>query len=187
MTTSCSRRKFLGAMGATAGMLLARPLSLLADTAPVGRVAVGMCHEYGPGVLPTMATLFDQLGGLDKLVRGKTVAVKLNLTGMAYDRLGHLPASVTHWVHPDVVGATVRLLAKAGASKVRLLESPINSAEPLEEFMLSASWDPRDFAEPGNAGGVREHQLPGIREEVYALHGSGKCPDVQGLRSEPFL
>jgi len=130
-------------------MLLARPLSLLADTAPVGRVAVGMCPEYGTGVLPTMATMFDQLGGLDKLVRGKTVAVKLNLTGMAYDRLGHLPASVTHWVHPDVIGATVRLLAKAGASKVRLLESPTNSAEPLEEFMLSAGWEPRDFQNLG--------------------------------------
>ena len=149
MTTSCSRRKFLGALGATAGMFVARPLSVLADTAPVGRVAVGMCHEYGAGVLPTMATMFDQLGGLDKLVRGKTVAVKLNLTGMAYDRLGHLPASLTHWVHPDVVGATVRLLAQAGASKVRLLESPTNSAEPLEEFMLSASWDPRDFENLG--------------------------------------
>ena len=149
MTTSCSRRKFLGALGATAGMFVARPLSVLADTAPVGRVAVGMCHEYGAGVLPTMATMFDQLGGLDKLVRGKTVAVKLNLTGMAYDRLGHLPASLTHWVHPDVVGATVRLLAQAGASKVRLLESPTNSAEPLEEFMLSANWDPRDFENLG--------------------------------------
>ncbi|HXW14786.1 MAG TPA: DUF362 domain-containing protein [Terriglobia bacterium] len=149
MTTSCSRRKFLGVMGATAGMLLARPLSLLADTAPVGRVAAGMCPEYGTGVLPTMATMFDQLGGLDKLVRGKTVAVKLNLTGMAYDRLRHLPPSVTHWVHPDVIGATVRLLAKAGASKVRLLESPTNSAEPLEEFMLSAGWEPRDFQNLG--------------------------------------
>ena len=149
MTTSCSRRKFLGAMGATAGMLLVRPPSLLANTTPVGRVAVGMCHEYGAGVLPTMATMFDRLGGLDKLVGGKTVAVKLNLTGMAYDRLGHLPASITHWVHPDVVGATVRLLARAGASKVRLLESPTNSAEPLEEFMLSASWDPRDFQNLG--------------------------------------
>lgn len=78
-------------MGATAGMLLVRPYSMLADTAPVGRVAVGMCHEYGPGVTATMSTMFDQLGGLEKLVGGKTVAIKLNLTGMAYDRLGHLP------------------------------------------------------------------------------------------------
>ena len=149
MFNYCSRRKFIGAVGATAGMLLTRPYSALAETAPVSRVAVGVCPQYGRGVTDTMGTMFDQLGGLEKLVGGKTVAVKLNLTGMSYDRLHHLPPGVTHWVHPDVVGATVRLLAKAGASRVRLLESPMNTAEPLEEFMLSANWDPRDYENLG--------------------------------------
>ena len=92
MTTSCSRRKFLGAMGATAGMLVARPFSLLADTAPARPGGGGHVPRVRRrSVAPTMATMFDQLGGLEKLVRGKTVAIKLNLTGMAYDRLGHLP------------------------------------------------------------------------------------------------
>jgi len=149
MTTYCSRRKFLGAVGATAGLALARPFSLRADSAPVGRVAVGMCHEYGPGVLPAMATMFDQLGGIDKLVRGKTVAVKVNMTGVSYDRLNYFRQGDTYWVHPNVVAATVRLLAKAGAARVRLLEAPMNSAEPLEEFMLAAGWDPRDFENLG--------------------------------------
>jgi uncharacterized protein (DUF362 family) len=89
--------------------------------------------------------MFDQLGGLQKLVAGKTVAIKLNLTGMAYERLGYEPAGITHWVHPDVVGAAVHLLGKAGARRVRLLESPMGTAEPLEEFMLQAGWEPRDF------------------------------------------
>ena len=149
MTHSCSRRKFLGTTVATAGMLLARPYSLLADTAPVGRVAVATCHEYGPGVTAAMSTMFDQLGGLDRLVRGKTVAVKLNLTGVSYDRFEHFRQGDTYWVHPNVVASTVRLLAKAGARRVRLLESPMNSAEPLEEFMLGASWDPKDFENLG--------------------------------------
>ena len=149
MTTYCSRRKFLGAMGATAGLALARPISLLADIGPVGRVAVGMCHEYGPGVTATMATMFDQLGGLEELVRGKTVAVKLNLTGVSYDRVDHFRQGDTYWVHPSVVGSTIRLFAKAGARRVRLLESPMNSAEPLEEFMLAAGWEPRDFENLG--------------------------------------
>jgi uncharacterized protein (DUF362 family) len=149
MTTYCSRRKFLGAMGATAALVLARPFSLLADAAPAGRVAVGTCHQYGPGVAPVMSTLFDQLGGLEKLVGGKTVAIKLNLTGVSYDRLDHLRQGDTYWVHPDVVGSTIRLLAKAGARRVRLLESPMGSAEPLEEFMLAASWEPRDFENLG--------------------------------------
>ena len=144
-TTRCSRRKFLGAIGATAGVWLARPTTFLGRPAPAGRVAVGMCPEYGPEVISTMATLFDQLGGLEGLVRGKTVAIKLNLTGGAFDRLGYIPAGMTHWVHPEVVGATVHLLAKAGAYRIRLLESPMSTAEPLEEFMLQANWEPRNF------------------------------------------
>ena len=142
----CSRRKFLGAMGATAGAWLARPLVPLARPAPAGRVAVGMCPEYGAGVVATMQTMFDQLGGLEQLVRGKTVAVKLNLTGNPDGRWGYIPIGMTHWVHPDVVGATVHLLGKAGAARIRLLESPIITAEPLPEFMLKANWEPRQFA-----------------------------------------
>ena len=108
-----------------------------------------MCREYGSGVLPTMTTMFDQLGGLDRLVRGKTVAIKLNMTGVSYDRLDHFRQEDTYWVHPDVVRSTIRLMAKAGASKVRLLESPMQTAEPLQEFMLAAGWDPNDFINLG--------------------------------------
>ncbi len=146
MTPHCSRRKFLGAAGAAAGAWLARPAMFLARPAPAGRVAVGMCPEYGPQVMPTLATMFDQLGGLEKLVSGKTVAIKLNLTGDATMRLGYFPAGLTHWVHPDVIGATVHLLGQAGAARIRLLESPIITAEPLQEFMLQANWEPHQFA-----------------------------------------
>jgi len=112
-------------------------------------VAVGVCHEYGPGVVDVLGKMFDQLGGLGGLVGGKTVAVKLNLTGMAYTRLGYAPPGATHWVHPEIVGATVNLLAQAGAHRIRLLESPMSTAEPLEEFMLQANWEPRDFLSAG--------------------------------------
>jgi len=145
MTSTCSRRKFVGAMGATAGAWLAGPAIFLARAVPASRVAVGMCHEYGPEVAVALGRMFDQLGGLEGLVRGKTVAIKLNLTGMANDRLGFLPPGMTHWVHPQVIGATVQLLAKAGAQRIRLLESAYSTAEPLEEFMLAANWEPRDF------------------------------------------
>ncbi len=145
MTTTCSRRKFMGAMGAAAGAWLARPMMSLARAVPAGRVAVGTCREYGPEVTGTLAKMFDQLGGLEGLVRGKTVAIKLNLTGDATDRLGYLPAEITTWVHPQVIGATVQLLGQAGAQRIRLLESPMSTTEPLEEFMLQANWEPRDF------------------------------------------
>jgi len=133
-------------MGAAAGAWLARPMMSMARAVPAGRVAVGVCHEYDADVTGTLARMFDQLGGLEGLVRGKTVAVKLNLTGDATDRLGYFPAEITHWVHPQVIGATVQLLGQAGAARIRLLESPMSTAEPLEEFMLQANWEPRDFS-----------------------------------------
>ncbi len=145
MTTTCSRRKFIGAVSAAAGAWLARPAMSLARSAPAGRVAVGTCREYGPEVVSTLGGMFDQLGGLEGLVRGKTVAIKLNMTGGATARLGYLSPGVSFWVHPQVVGAAVHLLGQAGARRIRLLESPWVTTEPLEEFMLHANWEPRDF------------------------------------------
>ena len=147
--TTYSRREFLSAASAAAGLWLARPAMYFPRPTPANRVAVGRCPDYGPQVTSTMATLFDQLGGLERLVRGKTVAIKLNLTGNAFERMGYLSQGVTYWVHPEVVGATVHLLAKAGAYRIRLLESPSCTAEPLEEFMLQASWEPQHFASAG--------------------------------------
>lgn len=141
----CSRRKFMGTVGAAAGMWLARPAMSLARPDATARVAVGTCPDYGPAMMPALERMLDQLGGIQKLVSGKTVAIKLNLTGMAYDRVGYAPCGVTHWVHPAVVGATVHLLGRAGARRIRLLESPLVTTEPLQEFMLRANWQPRDF------------------------------------------
>ena len=90
--------------------------------------------------------MFDQLGGIEKLVRGKTVAIKLNMTGPANDRLNDMPVQMTHWVHPQVIGSLVSLLGSAGARRIRLLESAPTGTKPLEEFMLSAGWQPKDFS-----------------------------------------
>jgi hypothetical protein len=40
--------------------------------------------------------MFDQLGGLERLVRGKTVSIKLNMTGPAADKLNNMPNQITH-------------------------------------------------------------------------------------------
>ncbi len=89
--------------------------------------------------------MFDQLGGLQRIVNGKTVAIKLNLTGSPDQRLGHFPQEITHWTHPAVIGATVHLMGLAGARRIRLLESPWATIEPVEEYMLAANWEPRDL------------------------------------------
>ena len=146
MKRSCSRRDFLGAAGMAAGALIAGPRILSAVQAPASRVAIGLCPEYDRQVSEVLSTMFDQLGGLDKLVRGKTVAIKLNMTGPTTDKLNAMPNQMTHWVHPQVIGSLVSLLGKAGATRIRLLESAPFGTKPLEEFMISAGWQPKDFA-----------------------------------------
>lgn len=137
MAHSISRRELLAAAG---GALLAPCRAASAPTAPV---AIARCRGYGAELTPALDKLFDQLGGLGRLVKGKTVAVKVNLTGSPSYRLGYLPPELTHWTHPAVIGATAYLLGRAGARRIRILESPWSTADPLEEVILQAGWDPR--------------------------------------------
>ncbi len=100
MNRNFSRRDFLGAAGMAAGALVAGSRILSAVQAPASRVAIGLFPEYNRQVSEVLSTMFDQLGGLDKLVRGKTVAIKLNMTGPTTDKLNSMPNQMTHWVHP---------------------------------------------------------------------------------------
>ncbi len=127
-------------LSVTAAAAAARPL--YSAPAPASPVAVARCRSYGPELTASLGKMFDQLGGLGKLVSGKTVAMKVNLTGGPQQRLGHLPAESAHWTHPAVIAATAHLLSNAGARRVRVLESSWNTAEPLEETMYAANWDP---------------------------------------------
>lgn len=146
MKMNGTRRDFLGAITMAAGACIARPTLLSALPAPASRVAIGLCPTYDRKVADVLSTMFDQLGGLGPLVRGKTVAIKLNMTGPANDKLKDMPLEMTQWVHPQVIGALLALLDKAGAQRIRLLESAPVGIKPLEEFMLSAGWQPKDFA-----------------------------------------
>ena len=146
MTLNVSRREFLGAAGMAVGAHIARPALASALKAPASRVAIGQCQQYNRQVTDVLATMFDQLGGLEKLVSGKSVAIKLNMTGPPNNQLNSMPNQMTHWVHPQVIGSLISLLAKAGAQRIRLLESAPFGTKPLEEFMLAAGWQPKDFA-----------------------------------------
>jgi uncharacterized protein (DUF362 family) len=146
MKSRCSRREFLGVAGLAAGAAIAQPALASIIPTPSSRVAIGICSEYDRQVSNVLSAMFDQLGGLDKLVRGKTVAIKLNMTGGPGAKLNNMPNQMTHWVHPQVIGSLISLLGSAGAQRIRLLESSPNSGKPLEEFMLSAGWQPRDFS-----------------------------------------
>ncbi len=128
---------------AAAGLSIASLQSRAAE-APAAPVAVARCRTYNPNeLLPVMARMFDQLGGLERLVKGKTVAVKINLTGSPTYRLKYFPLEDTHYTHPQVIAAAAHLMGRAGARRIRILESPWSTADPVQEYLLQANIDPR--------------------------------------------
>jgi len=135
-----SRRQFLAGSSAMLAAGAGRFVPF-ARAAPAATVAVAKCDSYGPELVAALDRMFDQLGGLERLVKGRTVAIKLNLTGAPTIRLGTRPAGLAHWVHPEMIGAVVHLMDRAGAQRIRLLESPWATAQPLEEYVYRAGWD----------------------------------------------
>jgi uncharacterized protein (DUF362 family) len=140
-----SRRQFVASAAGALGSAWMIPRFARA-AAPAAPVAIARCRTYTSSeLLGVMARMFDQLGGLERLVRGKTVAMKVNLTGAPSYRLGHLPLEETHYTHPQVIAATAHLMGRAGAKRIRILESPWSTADPVEEVVLQANWEPRDI------------------------------------------
>jgi uncharacterized protein (DUF362 family) len=146
MNCPYSRRRFLTHSAATvSGAVLASRAPLRA-AAPASPVALARSRTYQTAeLLAVMERMFDQLGGLGKLVKGKTVAMKINLTGAPTYRLGHYALEDTHYTHPQVIAATAHLMGRAGAKRIRILESPWSTADPVEEVVLQANWEPHDI------------------------------------------
>src|SRR5579859_7825294 len=134
MNVHASRREFIQGLGAGLAGLALAPRHVFGAAPPAPPVAVAKCLEYGPQVRPTLARLFDQVGGLSRIVRGKTVAVKINMTGHTNDLVQGMPIGMTHWVHPEVIGNTVYLLGKAGARRIILVESSLSPSHSLQQF-----------------------------------------------------
>ena len=124
-----TRREWIATMCAAPGAaLLAR--SAVASAAPASPVAIARCVSYDEDVTARLAALFDQLGGLERLVRAKTVTIKVNMTGSPGMRVRGKAPALTHYTHPKVLGATAYLMSRAGARRIRFVESAWASAGP---------------------------------------------------------
>jgi uncharacterized protein (DUF362 family) len=140
------------------------------STRPVAPVAIARCRDYGTAALSEhFSTLFDQLGGIQKLVAGKTVTIKLNLTGVPSQRFEGRAVGQTHYVHPNVVGVVCSLLDKAGATRIRLVESAFGTAAPLEENMLNAGWNLRALRTAGKKIEFENTNAIGLGERYVTL------------------
>ena len=85
-------------------------------------MAVARCRSYADNLQATLARMFDQIGGLAPLVRNKTVAIKLNLTGQPARCPIDGPA-LPYRTNPDTVLAIAHLMARAGARRIRIIET----------------------------------------------------------------
>ncbi len=138
------RREFIaGSAAALAGGALdgvpvaAAPAAAGPRTA---RVAVVRCGGYGREVRAALDASFDALGGIGRLVKDKTVTVKLNLTGSNFAAILGRPVGESYMTHPATVMALVAALSDAGARRVRLVEST-NLRRPLERTLVDAGFD----------------------------------------------
>jgi uncharacterized protein (DUF362 family) len=105
-------------MGGLGGLALTKAFAAEPPTSPV---AIARCRTYDQQFFETLKRTFDQIGGIGSLVKGKTVAIKLNLTG-----------NPTNWPerpempyrnHPATVLAAAQLISNAGATRIRIIES----------------------------------------------------------------
>jgi len=155
-----TRRELL-ALAAAAPAL---PGLLRANAAPVAPVSIAQCPSYDSDLTAVLNTMFDQLGGLGRIVKNKTVTVKLNLTGSPGLRFEGKPLGLTHYTHPKVVMATTALMGKAGAKRIRFVESAWALSGPLEEYLLDSGWNVRALS----------NVAPGVEFENTNNLGKGK-------------
>jgi uncharacterized protein (DUF362 family) len=158
LTMSCEitrrdmMRRALGTAGLAAGLQVmtdrsphsARAASPVADkssTAPTSPVALQRCESFEPQVFrKKLDAALDLLGGIGGLVRGKTVTIKINLTGMSWDPCCGLPAQETYITHPSTLAALCAAVSDAGAQRIIVIENYYRN-EPPEKILAAAGWD----------------------------------------------
>jgi len=159
MSQTFNRREILKKSGlGAAGLLLTggiadaraaqRQLPDRSATAPCLPVAIQHATSYDPQPLrQTLDRALDLIGGIRKLVEGKTVTVKINVTG-GPGTLAGLPGYRTYHVHPNVVAALCGALADGGARRIVVVESQYSLKTP-EEVLSGGGWDVRAIRAAG--------------------------------------
>jgi uncharacterized protein (DUF362 family) len=146
---NCDRRAFLRlgaalAVGSPFALGWPRAFGQIASPSNEARskakVALVSCPDYGPAVKAALGQSFDLVGGVGKMVRNKTVTVKVNLTGADFTPFLGRPVGETYMTHSSTVMALLPLLFEAGAARVRLVESNPNH-DDMKTTLSAAGWD----------------------------------------------
>jgi uncharacterized protein (DUF362 family) len=152
---ACSRRRFLRTTSlVTAGTPLAfsalGPAIVRAAATANANVAIASCKTYAPlEVRAAYDRCFDLLGGVGSLVKGKTVTIKINLTGTNFtDFLGR-PVGETFMTHEATAQTLAAALLRAGAKRIVFVEST-QSRSSLEGTLELAGWDVKALSALGD-------------------------------------
>jgi len=146
-------------------LIAAAPLAR-AKEAPTAPVSIARCRTYDGDLTGELSTMFDQLGGLGRIVKNKTVTIKVNLTGSPGMRFQGKPLGLTHYTHPKMAGAMAYLLERSGARRVRFVESCWGTSGPMEEYLLDSGWNVRmlfgaaknvEFVNTNGLGGAKRY------------------------------
>ncbi|HET9405677.1 MAG TPA: DUF362 domain-containing protein [Candidatus Sulfotelmatobacter sp.] len=189
MRKSMTRRDWLVLSGLAAGAITARPAQAVSDEArpdekaralpasPADPVSVAKVRSYDEDLTARFRQMFDQIGGIDNQVKGKTVGIKLNLTGG-----GPFPGYTvgdTHWVHPRLVGAAVAAFGALGAKRIRILEGAESHKRgyKLEDKLLSGGWD---------VSAIR-NAAPLVEFEDTDAPGQAKQFSLLKVQSKPYV
>lgn len=180
MREAVTRRDWLALSGLALGAMATRSTQAeeTVPSAPAEPVSVAKVRSYDEDLTTQLRKMFDQIGGIDKQVKGKTVGIKVNLTGG-----GNFPGYTTgdtHWVHPRVVGAAVAAFGALGARRVRILEG-VDSRKrgfTLEDKLLSGGWDVSaignaaplvEFENTDAVGQAKQYSLLKVRSKAYVF------------------
>ena len=180
MREGVTRRDWLALSGLALGAMAVRPAQAAGTVSagPAEPVSVAKVRSYDEDLTTQFRRMFDQIGGIDKQVKGKTVGIKVNLTGG-----GNFPGYTTgdtHWVHPRVVGAAVAAFGALGAKRVRILEGAENRKRDrkLEDKLLSGGWDVSairnaaplvDFEDTDRLGEAKQYSLLKVQSKPYVF------------------
>src|ERR1041385_8517748 len=130
---TCSRRRFLRTTSlftVAAPFALSTGASLVSGAVPAAKpfadakVTIASCKTYRPQEIHAAYTqCFDLLGGVGSLVKGKTVTIKINLTGSDFTPFLNRPVGETYMTHEATATALAVALFQAGAKRIVFVES----------------------------------------------------------------
>ena len=185
MKEGMTRRDWLALSGLAVGAVAVRSTEARPNeaaraipVAPAKPVSVAKVRSYDEDLTAQFRKMFDQIGGIDNQVKGRTVGIKINLTGDG--RFPGYTSGDTHWVHPRVVGAAVAAFGAIGAKRIRILESCESRKRgyKLEDKLLQGGWDVNgirnaaplvEFEDTNNLGQAKQYSLLKVQSTAYVF------------------